>query len=119
DQTTFDPTDAPRLGLARRAHTRILASPDTAAVVLLLGVGGMTVGSAVDVTFRIGAPPIDRGPTASSFVVGTRAPNLAVADVTGALRGQTRFALYLRQIERGTIVIRDWARALTIRSGSQ
>lgn len=67
-------------------------------------------------TVSVRRPQIERGPTASSFAVGTRALDLLTADVTAQFAGRRSFALYQRFEERGTIVIRDWARALSLQS---
>src|SRR5690606_13198713 len=56
----FDPDDSPRLAGARRTHTHTVSDPDAAAIVLIFSIGELTVGDAKDVTFRIGAPQLER-----------------------------------------------------------
>lgn len=100
--------------LIENATIEQVVRANTFRLIVRSGGGSDPIGGSVTVSIR--RPQIERGPTASSFVVGTRAPDLAIADVTAQLAGRRSFALYHRFEERGTIVIRNWARALTLES---
>lgn len=109
-QSVFDPNDSPRLAGARRTHTHTVSDQNAAAIVLMFGLGGMTVGNAIDVTFRIGAPQMEQMPFATSPIlppIGAPAVATRATDqiVTIPAPAPQPMAVYLRFRERGTAFV--------------
>lgn len=121
-QTAFDPADVSRLAFARRAHTRVMADPTTGAVVLMLGLGGLTVGESIDITLRIAAPQLEQSPVASSLVLppsGAPAASARSADLLTApwTRAPGPLAIYVRAEERGGVMLPDFVSLVLIGAG--
>lgn len=105
-QSVFDLDDSSRLAGARRTYTHTVSDPNAAAIVLMFGIVGMTVGTPVDVTFRIGGPQLERSAVASSLILppsGSPAASSRALDVLTApwAHGLISFTGYVRFIETG------------------
>src|SRR5690606_3107355 len=123
NQSVFDPDDAPRLAGARRTYTHTVSDPNAAAIVLMFGLGGLAVGNAIDVTFRIGGPQLERAPVPSSLILP---PPGAPAPATRAIEtvrvpwphAPQPMTLYVRMVEVGGVLAPSYERVVEIGSGT-
>src|SRR5690606_38918252 len=112
-----------RLAGARRTHTHTVSDPNAAAIVLMFGLAGMTVGNAIDVTFRIGAPQLEQAPVPSSLILpppGAPAQAARTVETVAILwpHAPQPMMLYVRMVEVGGVLAPSYDRAVEIGSGA-